>query len=112
MEREDFSISLGGHYVTRQDFSDVTKRFIAARVADRANIPLQDFQVALTGKWDPPREAGPELKDFEGRVEIDRVVDPYFGPEWRGEISATGSGQYGEAPCEAFRGQIHVFVVE
>lgn len=112
MEHQDFSIPLGGQYETRRDFSDKAKTLVATTVADRANIPLRDFKVALTGKWDPPREANPEFKDFEGRVDIDRVVDPYFGPEWRGEISITGSGQYGEVPCEAFRGQIHVFVVE
>jgi hypothetical protein len=112
MDHDSFSIHIGGHYESRQDFSEKAREFIATAVSDRVKIPLPDFRVALMGEWRSVGETRSLRKDFDGDVVIDRIMDPDFGFEWRGDISVLSTGEDDDSPCEAFQGKIHMLVIE
>lgn len=113
MVHQDLSIRFGGDYSTRQEFSQLAMEFATAQVSTLAHIPSPGFSAMMLGSWDPPYEQEDgEPKDFDGHIAINRVMDPEFGSEWRGEVSITATGKYHDDPREEFRGHIHVFVIE
>lgn len=112
MEMESFSISMSGHYDTRENFRAGALDFIKKQVAERTGIPPSDFGSRFSGEWQSVSDTGSLIKEFTGEGVLERVLDESLGYEWSARFEIVSTGEDDEKPCEVFAGQIQLIVFE
>lgn len=112
MDTDSFSVHINGRYDTRERFSEEAVRFIKGAISRRTAIPSSDFGSEFSGEWQSISPTESPIKEFEGEIRFDHVLDQRLGYEWIGEIQVVSTGEGDETPCESFSGQIQLVVFE
>lgn len=112
MKMNSFSVPINGRYNSHEGFKNRAVDLMKGTIAARTAIPSSDFGLQFSGEWQSISPTNSPIKEFEGEIQFNHVLDPGLGYEWVGDIQVVSTGEGDENPCERFAGQIQLIVFE